>query len=174
MKPYSSSSETSPRLTKIINKINRYITLIDSSMLCQQLGYQLANNCMVLCDPELNGLNTPGGNTGVTTRGRGAWTPVGVSGQLGTADAYVFGHEDARELAGKGHEIALKVKEGFIGIAQEMYKVCRHPRSSILIFVVNKVEWNRSPLLPKMICSSYLSHLILPTVRSLSLFCEIN
>ena len=95
-------------------------------MLCLQLGYQLANNCMVLCDPELNmGLNTPGGNTGVITRGRGAWTPVGVSGQPGAADAYVFGHGDARELAGKGHEIALKVKEGFSSIAQEMYKVCR-------------------------------------------------
>lgn len=89
-------------------------------MLCQQLGYQLANNCMVLCDPELNvGLNTPGGNTGVATRGRGA------------ADAYIFGHEDARELAGKGHEIALEVKEGFSGVAQEMYKVCRRRRSSI-------------------------------------------
>lgn len=162
---YSSSSEPSPRLTKIINKINRYIALIDSSMLCQQLGYQLASNCMVLCDPELNvGLNTPGGNTGVATRGRGAWTPVGVNGQ--PPSAYVFGHEDARELAIKGHEIALKVKEGFSGIAQEMYKVCERPRSSI---VVNKVEWNRSPHLPKMICSSYMSHLILPTVRSLSL-----
>ena len=141
IKPCSSSSETSPRLTKIINKINHYITLIDASMLCQQLGYQLSNNCMVLCDPELNGLNTPGGNTGVATRGRGgAWTPVGVSGQLGAADAYVFGHEDARELAGKGHEIALKVKEGFSGISQAMYKVCRLPRSLIPIFVVNKIE----------------------------------
>jgi hypothetical protein len=124
---------------------------------------------MVLCDPELNvGLNTPGGNTGVATRGRGAWTPVGVSGQ--PADAYVFGHEDARELAGKGLEIALEVKEGFSGIEQEMYKVCRHRRSSIPIFVINMVKWNRLLLLPKMICSSYLSHLILPTVRSLSLF----
>ena len=136
IKLYSSSSETSPRLTKIINKINRYVTLIDSSILCQQLGYQLANNCMVLCDPELNvELNTPGGNTGVATRGRGgAWTPVGVSGQLGSTDAYVFGHEDARELAGKGHEIALKVKEGFSGIAQEMYKVCQRPLSSVPFF----------------------------------------
>ena len=91
---------------------------------------------MVLCDPELNvSLNTPGGNTGVATRGRGAWTPVGVRGQLGAADAYVFGHEDARELAGKGHEIALEVKEGFSGIAQEMYKVCRRPRSSVPIWL---------------------------------------
>ena len=125
---------------------------------------------MVLCDPELNmGLNTPGGNTGVATRGRGAWTPVGVSGRIGAADAFVFGHEDARELAGKGHVIALEVKEGFSGIAQEMYKVCLRRRSSIPIFVVYKVKWNRSQLLPKMIFSSYLSHLILPTVRSLSL-----
>ena len=127
---------------------------------------------MVLCDPELNvGLNTPGGNTEVATRGRGAWTPVGVSGQLGAADAYVFGHEDARELAGKGLEMALKVKEGFNGIAQEMYKVCRHHRFTII--VVSEVKWNRSPLLLKTICSSYLSRLILPTVRSLSLFYEI-
>ena len=130
---------------------------------------------MVLCDPELNmGLNTPGGNTGVTRGRGGAWIPVGVSGQLGGTDAYVFGHEDARELAGKGHEIALKVKEGFDGIAQEMYKVCRRPRSSIPIFVVNKVQWNRSQLLPKMIRSSYLSRLILPTVRFLFLFCVID
>ena len=42
-------------------------------MLCLLLGYQLANNCMVLCDPELNmGLNTPGGNTGVAARSLGA------------------------------------------------------------------------------------------------------
>ena len=111
-----------------MDKINRYTTLIDSSILCQQLGYQLANNCMVLCDPELSvGLSTraPGGGKkpGVaTTHGRGgAWTPVGVGGQLGPG---VFGREDAYELAGRGYEIALKVKEGFSGIAQEMYKVC--------------------------------------------------
>ena len=129
---------------------------------------------MVLCDPELNvGLDTPGGNAGVAvTRGRGAWTPVGVRRQIGTSDAYVFGHEDARELAGKGLEIALGVKEGFSGIAQEMYKVCRHHRFSII--VVSEVKWNRSPLLLKTICSSYLSRLILPIVRSLSLFHEIS
>ena len=94
---------------------------------------------MVLCDPELSvGLSTPAGKAGVTTRGHGrggAWTPVGVSGQPGAVDAYVFGREDARELAGKGHEIALKVKEGFSGIAQEMYKVCLRPRSSNSLFV---------------------------------------
>jgi hypothetical protein len=132
---------------------------------------------MILCDPELNvGLNTPGGggNTGVVAtargRGRGAWTPVGVGGghyQLGTAAAAdaaydVFGHEDARELAGKGHEIALKVKEGFSGIAQEMYKVCR---SFDFNYIIMRLIGTRSQHLPKMICSSYLSHLILPTVR---------
>ena len=129
---------------------------------------------MVLCDPELNvGLNSPGGNTGIATRGRGAWTPVGVSRQIGASDAYVFGHEDARELAGKGLEIALEVKEGFSGIAQEMYKVCRYCRFSIPIFVVNEFKWNRSPLPLKTICSSYLSHLILPTVSSPSLFVRL-
>ena len=130
---------------------------------------------MVLCDPELNmGLNSPGGNTGVTRGRGGAWIPVGVNGRLGTTDAYVFGHEDARELADKGHEIALKVKEGFSGIAQEMYKVRQRPRSSISILVVNKVQWNRLQLLPKTIRSSYSSHRILPTVRALFLSCVID
>jgi hypothetical protein len=123
--------------------------LIDDSMLCGQLGYQLANNCMVLCDPELCvGLSTPAGKAGVTTtpgHGRGgAWTPVGVSGQPGAADAYVFGRENARELAGKGHEIALKVKEGFSGVAQEMYKVCLRPHSSNFLSVVNVELIDRS------------------------------
>lgn len=53
---------------------------------------------------------------------------MGVSRQ--PANAYVFGPEDARELAGRGHGMALKVKEGFSGIAQEMYKVCLRPHSS--------------------------------------------
>ncbi|KAF8816115.1 hypothetical protein BYT27DRAFT_6476430 [Phlegmacium glaucopus] len=136
-----SSSEASPRLTKIINKVNRYTGLIDSSMLCEQLGYQLANNCMILCDPELSvGLSAPGGkkNAGLAspTRGRGAWTPVGVSGQPGSTDACVFGREDARELAGKGHEIALKVKEGFDGITQEMYKIAASTKDDMLVVLV--------------------------------------
>ena len=123
---------------------------------------------MILCDPELSvGLSTPGsGKAGVASRGRrGAWTPVGVSGQPGSADACVFGREDARELAGKGHEIALKVKEGFAGIVQEMYKVCL-----CVLFLFQKkmpnlvVGWNRSQLLPRMICRSYSSRLILLTV----------
>lgn len=108
-------------------------------MLCQQLGYQLANNCMVLCDPELSmGLCTPGGNPVVAAHGRGAWTPVGVNRQPGAADAYVFGREDACELASKGHELASKVKVGFSSIAQEMYKVCLYPYSSNFNLVINE------------------------------------
>ena len=62
--------------------------------------------------------------TRAVDRGRsGAWTPVG-NGRFGAGDAGVFGRQDARELAGKGHELALKVKEGFSSISQEVYKVC--------------------------------------------------
>lgn len=149
-------------------------------MLCQQLGYQLANNCMILCDPELSvGLNTSGEKTAVApTRGRGgAWTPVGVNanGQPGTANACIFGLEDVRELAGKGHEIASKVKEGFSDIAQEMYKVCSTSFSKFQVLTLMRIELNRSQLLPRMICYWCSSHLILPTVCSPSLrFCFLR
>jgi hypothetical protein len=47
----------------------------------------------------------------------------------------------------------LKVKEGFSGIAQEMYKVCLCSPSTFDL-VVNEAEWNRSRLLQRTICWS--------------------
>ena len=89
---------------------------------------------MILCDPELcAGLSTPTvGNVRITTRGPGgAWTPVGISRQPGAADtACIFGREDVCELAGKGYEIALKVKKEFGNITQDIYKVCVYVRRS--------------------------------------------
>ena len=90
---FLSSSEPNHLLTKILAKIITFIHLIDSSMLAAQMGYQLATDAMILCDPEEEGWES---NVSL---------------------------ESMRELSVKGQETAKSVIDSFRDIKQQIYKV---------------------------------------------------
>ncbi|KDR66473.1 hypothetical protein GALMADRAFT_259268 [Galerina marginata CBS 339.88] len=101
-----SSSEPLPLLTKISEKILGLIHLIDSSMLTAQLGYQLATDAMILCDPEETD-----------------WD----------ADVSV---ESLRSISVKGCEMSKAVMEGFRDVNQAVYKIAASTKDNMFIVVV--------------------------------------
>lgn len=90
---FLSSSEPNHLLAKILPKIITFIHLIDSSMLAAQMGYQLATDAMILCDPEEEGWESS------------------------------VSLESMRELSVKGQETARSVTDGFRDVKQQIYKV---------------------------------------------------
>ncbi|KAJ3516180.1 hypothetical protein NLJ89_g1286 [Agrocybe chaxingu] len=101
-----SSSNPSPLLSKIVAKMANLIRLIDASIIASQLGYQLATDAMIMCDPD-----------------EGDWE----------ADVSL---SVLREVSKKGRDKTKEVADGFREIKQEVYKIAASTKNSKLVVVV--------------------------------------
>ncbi|CAA7263409.1 unnamed protein product [Cyclocybe aegerita] len=101
-----SSSDPSPLLSKIVTKMTNLIRLIDASIIASQLGYQLATDSMIMCDPD-----------------EGDWE----------ADVSL---SVLREVSKKGRNKTKEVADGFREIKQEVYKIAASTKNSKLVVLV--------------------------------------
>ncbi|KAF9044985.1 hypothetical protein BJ165DRAFT_1404251 [Panaeolus papilionaceus] len=131
------STGTSALVNKIVEKINAYIELVDTSMHASQLGYQLARDVVVASDPveKAAGWDTDfevASNVGSDYRPSRPKSPpppnLPPSGPAGAASV--------AELAVRGYEMAKQVEQGFNNISQALYKIAAATKESKLVVVV--------------------------------------
>ncbi|PPQ65088.1 hypothetical protein CVT24_003042 [Panaeolus cyanescens] len=128
---------TSALVNKIVEKINAYIELVDTSMHTSQLGYQLARDVVVASDPVEKAAGWDAdfevsSNVGSDYRPSRPNSPPPPDG-LPSGPA---GAPSIAELAVKGYEMAKQVEQGFNNISQALYKIAAATKESKLVVVV--------------------------------------